>query len=149
MLGIAIDDRRVYFTEMTGGSVRAVAKAGGETTLFTRTCTPGSVAAVDGYIYWTACLDVSLFRAPSTGDPAVALVPGKYAVTDFAVTSDHIYFATFGGFNVPGGIYRLAPDGGNIEMLTGGGCGYRGIAVDATSVYFTNRLDGTVNAVNR
>lgn len=149
MLGIAIDDRRVYFTDMAGGSVRSVAKVGGEAAAFTRTCTPGSVAAVDGYIYWTACLDVSLFRAPSAGDPAVALVPGKYAAHDFAVTSEHVYFATVGGFSVPGGIYRLPRAGGDIEMVTGGGCGYWGIAVDATSVYFTNRLDGTVNAIDR
>lgn len=34
-------------------------------------------------------------------------------------------------------------------MLAGGGYGYQGIAVDATTMYFTNHIDGTVNAVAR
>jgi hypothetical protein len=149
MLGIALDDDHVYFTEMASDSVRSVDKSGGETATFARTCTPGSVAAADGYVYWTACLDASLYRAPGASEPAVALVPGRYAAHDFAVTSDHIYFPSGGGFDVPGGIYRIDPDGGDIQMLTGGRCGYWGIAVDTTTVYFTNHVEGTVNTIER
>lgn len=66
-----------------------------------------------------------------------------------ATASNRIYFAQSGGHGVPGGIYWIDRAGGNVHMLTEGGVGYWSVAVDDTTVYFTNQACGTVNAVAR
>jgi hypothetical protein len=148
--GIAVDDHQVYFTEWRRHLVSSVAKIDGETAAFAQTCLPGRLTAADGYVYWwSSCPDVALFRASSPNEPAVPLVPGEHSVLDVAVASDRVYFTEYGEYGAPGGIYEVDVNGGDLEMLVGGGCGYTGIAVDATTIYYTNYVKGTVNAVAR
>lgn len=168
--GIAVDDQWVYFQD--GDSIRAVAKTGGEiiTLASGPICGSTPVIVADGYVYWaTDCRDVTLFRAraSSASDPPVALATYQHhantnspILVDFSVASSRIYFSII---NVEGpmvnvksgvnasGIYSVGLNGGDIQMLTGGGSTYGSVVADDANVYFISDFDNgfTVRMVAR
>jgi len=131
----AVDATSVYWGETTTGIVEKVAIDGGRAALVTSTSlatdlaiTGALVVVADGY---------TLVSAPSAGGPATAIATAAGAPI-FAVAADDtsVYFTSYGT------IWKVAIDGGPATALASDQDSPGAIAVDQTSVYWTNEGGG-------
>lgn len=161
MNGIAVDDRQAYVgteaTATTRATVVGFAKAGGGTPTVMGPIADSVLAFLavdDGHVYWTNYIDGSVRRVAKSGGTPEALFTGFYDVRYMTIVGETMYFAQCSnagmppGHPAPGGIRKVPRTGGPVTPLIEGN-GYWGIAVDDTTVYFTNELTGTVGAVAR
>lgn len=126
-----------------------VAKAGGVPTMLA-TGVMGEVVVDAANIYWLAQLPApdqpTIFRLPVSGGTPMALVSSKAAFA-FAVDGAAVYFTDLD----PGTVNKfLLPDGPTTVVASGRHAPHR-VAVDATSVYWTDagRPDFSEGAVLR
>jgi len=162
MNGIAVDDRQAYVgTEATSTTTAAVVgfdKAGGGAATAMGPIADSVLAYLavdDSDVYWTNYIDGSVRRVAKSGGTPVALFTGFYDLRYMTIVGETMYFAQYSNAGLPrnhpapGGIRKVPRRGGQVTTLTEGGDGYWGIAVDDTTVYFTNQKTGTVSAVAR
>lgn len=153
---VAIDDTRVYFDEVSGsggpGTIRAVAKAGGPVTdvaSLPNWFIPTLV--VDrGDVYWHNGGVDSLWHAPAAGSvAATAVFGGGFEMRYIAATQDALFITEMGEPFAPGGVHQIPRTGGRDRLVTPRGVGLWGIAVDDSTIYWTNISDGTLSAIAR
>jgi hypothetical protein len=162
MNGIAVDDRQAYVgteaTATTPATVVGFAKAGGGAPTVMGPIADSVLtylAVDDSYVYWTNYIDGSVRRVAKAGGTPEALFTGLYDVRYTTIVGETVYFAQYSNAGMPrnhpapGGIRKVPRMGGPVTTLIEGGQGYWGIAVDDTTVYFTNQQTGTVSAVAR
>ncbi len=97
------------------------------------------VAVDDSYVYF---IDKdSVYRADRTGGQAqvlAPLAPASGTISDLLSDGEHLYFSN------KTAVYRLPVTGGTVEALTYGWTQLRAIAVDASTLYFTDQAGGLV-----
>jgi hypothetical protein len=142
---LAVDGDVVYFLEEHGGgSILAVPKTGGARA-FVATVGPATELAYDGR-------DLFYLSGQVMSIPAGGGFPARVSETCFYPVSLAVD-ETQAFYGCQDGTLRAAPkSGGPTRTLfrrdVGGGS-ISGIALDATSVYFTSTSDGTVNRVSK
>jgi len=158
--GLAIYESTLFWSDFQDGAIYTSPSSGGTgTKLVTGENYPYRVAADGNYVYWTnegtadaSPPDGSVARyqyTAATGTPEVLAtaqdVPRAIALdVDSNGVTQALYWATF---SATGAIMRVQLGGatpGAPEVVAGSLASPNGIALDATSVYWTNRDDGTV-----
>jgi len=138
--GVAVDARRVYWTERgDGGAIRSVAKAGGPVQTLMRGTSPYAwfCAVDDRHVYWTEFDAGVLRRVPTAGGPPETLARGLGNPGQLAVRGGRIFWVEYSA-NV---IRRLWPGHGGPEIFAAGLAGPQAIAVDDEAVYWTEFSD--------
>jgi hypothetical protein len=145
---LSVDSANVYWTcsSETGTVVRFPLSGSAPVTMATGQANPESVAAANGSLYWVnrgtkarSYEDGSLVRAPlSGGTPSTILtqLPDPYVM---ALDGSNVYYA-----NANGTILRISEGGGAPVMMTWGQGEIVTLAVDSTSLYWTDQTNGTV-----
>jgi hypothetical protein len=132
--GIAVDAHSVYWTLF--GDPTSVMKApieGGPATTLTSAAGPGEGLAVDAdFIYFATGQGV--MKVPLVGGAPTMLSSSPAA--GIAVDAAYVYFTNF--YAGPGAVRKVAKSGGATITLATGQLLPWGIAVDATSVYWTD-----------
>jgi hypothetical protein len=112
-------------------------------------------------IYWTnegSYPDGGVMQAPIAGGPPMTLASGVPDPLGIAVDSANVYWVNAGTtssvdgratrtWNGDGSVMKVPIGGGTPTVLASGLSGPYGIAIDGTSVYWTNVGDGTVMKV--
>jgi hypothetical protein len=144
---IAVDATSVYWVDVQG-ELLATPSGGGTTRTLAQIVNGGFVAiAVDGTsVYWTA--GDGVYAVPRVGGPATALATGNRPLGTIAIDDANVYWTTVpAGCNgsCTGTIAKVPKGGGAMTTLISGlsypGGIAGGLAVDATSVYWTNDCD--------
>ncbi len=133
---IAVDPTSVYWTNETGGTIMKSPVGGGAaTTLASGQSGPEFIAVDATSVYWTTENGLTVAKAPLAGGPPTTLSSGKKALG--IAVSGSVYWTTGNQ------VLKTPLDGGTSTALASepqpGYCnGPQGVAVDATSVYWTN-----------
>jgi hypothetical protein len=133
---LVTDGAYVYWLD--GDSARRTSEAGGAEELIVTDpsiqVAPWEIAVDDASVYWTD--QHSVFRAPKAGGAAVKLAAAEFSYGLVA-------FAGYAYWSVGTSISRVSAAGGAPEVIASGAplgytinVGSRGLAVDATGVYF-------------
>jgi hypothetical protein len=153
---VAIDDTRVYFNEVSGsggpGTIRAVAKAGGpvaDVASLPNWFIPTLV--IDGSdVYWHNGGVDSLWHALASGGVTpTAVFGGGFEMRYIAATRNALFITEMGEPFAPGAVHQIPRAGGCDRLVTPRGVGLWGIAVDDSTIYWTNISDGTLSAIAR
>jgi len=155
--GIAIDDTFVYYADRDEGILRKVPKEGGATTTMASNQSRISFVAADpgagGFVYFTRnSPDGGISKVPKSGGAAVTLASTPWA-WEIAIDESYVYFTTGGPENPPmtatGTLQRVAKTGGAATRLATTSVEPGSIALDDTSIYFTDKGAQTVSRLNR
>jgi uncharacterized repeat protein (TIGR03803 family) len=147
---LTIDGGYVYFTDDVGGLFRAPKGGGVVTTLFTFTDNEVvQLIVVDGETLFFGTLDSSqtmgtIYSMPKTGGTPTMIVSGILTLNEMVVDDSNIYWVSFGTpnatftlFLADARIEKATKSGANRVTLVGNLSEPIGIAVDSTTVYFT------------
>jgi hypothetical protein len=146
--GIAVDATTVYWGTSSG--IVSLPKVGGSpTTLYPTTGPLYHALAVDATtLYWTTFdgnnIAPSLTSAPLSGaGPQQVLASGAGGLwRDVAVDANRVYWTKYAN---PSGVWSV-PLGGMTGAALAASDNPQGLAIDATSVYFTDQVDGLLVA---
>jgi hypothetical protein len=121
--------------QFADGALVSMSKKGGAP----RVRVAGSVRAANVLldaknVYWQAAGGV--MKLAKSGGAPVALVTPDASIDDLALDDAYVYFATHKSES-DGTIARVSKEGGPVEVLASGLTSPGGIAVDATTVYWT------------
>ena len=154
-VGIAVDARNVYWTNMGtgsyGGTVMKVPLSGGTpTTLAAMQLNPVGIAVDTTSVYWFNIGETegpfvgiflgSVVKMPLDGGASTALASGQRFPAGMAADATSVYWTDPGADNV----LKVPLGGGTPTTLAFEQDTPWGIAVDSTSVYWANRNGGTV-----
>jgi hypothetical protein len=135
---LAVDASRVYYT---GNGIVTVPIAGGTPVTLAADSQGAHGMAIDGTsVYWTDEATSSVEKIAKAGPASVPTVLASVLGTGIAVDGTNVYFAT-------GSVVAQVPVGGGPMLIIANGQSPEGVAVDATSVYWTDSLAGTVMKV--
>lgn len=137
---IALDADWVYFTQYQSGGVVRVRKDDSQVEILYSDAGGALGVAVDATaVYWVNFLSGRVYRVDIASQAETALALGT-SPRDIVVDATHAYYSESGANR----IMRVVKDGSAAaEVFAGGQNGPRGIAMDATAVYWVN-LDGSV-----
>ncbi|HMR06176.1 MAG TPA: hypothetical protein PKA88_10365, partial [Polyangiaceae bacterium] len=143
VLGLAADASHLYWTRRGDGAVRRVAIDGGAPEIIASGQNqPHAIAVVGPTVFWTnigkwpnntPAADGSLQQWVVGASTPTQLSSGLRGPLAFAVDDTHVYVAL-----IYGAIYRVARADGKVAVFAKGQDSPRGIALDATHVYWTN-----------
>jgi hypothetical protein len=154
--GIAVDDTAVYWTS-TDGRISKIPKTGGEpVTLVSGQFSPWALTLDSANLYWvnyardgndvSAGYQCAIMQAPIGGGQAMVLATDQpRAYWDIAVDDTSVYWPANPSLDYPSGRVMKVPIGGG-ELVTLASDQYdpTGIAVDATSVYWSTEYYATM-----
>jgi hypothetical protein len=146
---VVVDDTWVYWSEpsvsMGGGSIKKVAKTGGDVVVIASgQASPGRIAIDTSCIYWTNLNGGSVARATLDGATVETLVDGLTNPSSIAVFNGYVYFLNNVLSDTDGAVSRVVSGDGSPETLTGSLAAPSGIAVDGNGVYFASYRNGTI-----
>lgn len=159
-LAIDVAGRKLYWTEWSGGSRDEVRSANLDGTSNRQLIQLGSwynpsaigLDLVNGYMYVAGDYSEGwLYRYTLSGADETSLVEDMNRPRGIAVDpiNGRIYFTSWGGNK----IYRVNPNGSNLQTLVTGYVNPRGIALDTASLtgkmYWTNYDLGTIQRADR
>jgi hypothetical protein len=141
--GLAIDDKKLYWTEPYDDALQSVVKKGGPyVTLAPTEYDPGAVAVAGGNVYWIQLFNGHIWDvATGGGTPQIMATSAPYLCL---VAADDTSFYFTDHDNVNGFVAKIPLGGGPITML-GTHADACEIVLDATTVYWG--ADGAVYAV--
>ena len=150
---IAIDATNVYFAQSVGGTIKSVPIAStgsGPVTVLATAQTPYGIAVQNNVVYWTnyggitgptgnSYASVMSVSNSGTGTPAILTTAtnaeGAYGI---AVNATTIFFTAQNNTGNATEVESLAIGGGNPTVLASGQLQATGIAIDGTSIYWTD-----------
>jgi hypothetical protein len=159
---IAVDTENVYWTgggngggEPVSGSVAKVAIGGGTpTTLALDQDAPQNIVLDSTYVYWTNFVGGAVMRVAKTGGTPTTLASGQSLALGLAVDGTSVYWTSTAAGGDPGPTGDAGPSSGRVmkAALSGGtpvtlaSCqgSPMNVAVDSTSIYWTNSGSGTL-----
>jgi hypothetical protein len=110
----------------------APSEGGPYDTLATGLTDPYGVALDDAYVYVTVYGDKTVRRIPKAGGTATPIGSSTSLYWGIAVANGVVYWAT------QGNVARVLVDGGSAGLPLGSGTQVTGVAIDDTTVYFSN-----------
>ena len=152
-LFIAVDATHVYWTTTDRESALLVyplhralkTGAGAPETLATLTMRPERLRVIDGSVYISASAEEAvteprgaLLRVPVAGGEPVQVATFPDTVSAFGADADRLYVATCPTNAAPATVYSVPSAGGPMTAIAQGGVCLKGVAVDATNVYFAD-----------
>jgi hypothetical protein len=135
---LALDDVDIYWTDVNGGSVEHVDKAGKTAPLHLgiNQGAPWDVDVDDAAVYWTCSDGGQIVRSPKDGDggqtTSIWSQPDASAL-EIALDDAWIYWTIDGA-----GVFRLPKAGGDASLVAAGAA--EGLALDGTRVFWTEHL---------
>jgi hypothetical protein len=140
--GIAVDDQFVYWSDTGAGTIMTYPKDGGAlSTLVSLQPGPADLLIGNGNLYWTDLVGGTVMGVPLTNPNTITTYAKTQSFPLFAaVDSENIYWTNLVGTT---GLARASLDGGAPFTLAHGNP-YQ-VAVDDTSVYWTDGMTGTLS----
>jgi len=137
MSHFAIDATSAYYTNWGDGTVAKVPLGGGSPTVLVEGQDTPSVITVDATsVYWGNSDTGAVMKAPIGGGTATLLATGPVGIRSITVDASSVYW-TSTPIGAESTVSKVPLGGGSVTVLARGGLGiYRGIAVDATHVYW-------------
>ncbi|WP_437625329.1 hypothetical protein [Sorangium sp. So ce1151] len=136
---VRVDDTHVYWTNADASSVRKVPIGGGASVALATGYFESHEVALDAtHVYWTTPGEGpsvgSVNKVPKEGGTPVALATGQPSPYYIALDKAHVYWVNAGA-----GEIRRVPVGGGESAVVISGVAPNDLAVDSTSIYWTDR----------
>ena len=144
---LAADDTHVYFADWHDDKIKRIPVAGGAPTVVTSGSSlilHRGLALDSTHVYWGD--HAGIRRLPKAGGAVQVLAADTQSVK-LAVDGTHVYWSVWGSGT--GQVRRVAKTGGAIQNVVTGRDDPYGLALDATTVYFTELGTGQVYRVGK
>ncbi len=139
--GLAVSGGTVYWGVASPGAILTVPVGGGTTSTLVSGVGPIAVVADATNVYWTDSSGAVMKVAQAGGAPVTLATSAN--PNAIAVDGTYVYWSTL-AFSTPSTILKVPIAGGTAVTLESGLQSVRGIAVDATSIYWTEEAAGVV-----
>ena len=137
---------------LVSGTVKKVGINGGTvTTLASGLDSPSGIAVDATSVYWTETGSRTIKKVVINGGTVTTLASGLDSPSGSIALdgSTSVYWTEFGSRAGSGAVKRVGTNGGTVTTLASGLSRPFGIAIDATSVYWTESGSGTVKKVRK
>ncbi|MBK8999270.1 MAG: hypothetical protein IPM35_26420 [Myxococcales bacterium] len=135
--GLAQDGANLYWTDFDQGTISAVDKLGGfSTVLASAECKPHGIATDGMTTYWTCLVGGTLSSTPSSGGPTNVLATIAPNSRRLTVNKDDLYWTSFGATD--GSVWKMSKAPGSLPVLLAGNRKTPwGIVADDAAVYWS------------